>query len=184
MTAALKVEADIYQRSATARNVIPLREAESAPQAPSKTVRPGSSRSLALQKVKQSSKATVQSLPQAPNVPLWLNVLIYAQRGSSVLMVSSVVGMLSVYGWTVHIQDSWGQEYQRLQNLLQQERQLTTSTEALKQQVAETAEDPSARMALPAPGQMLFLEPAVAREPRVVESEPVARSPRNVPIGY
>lgn len=183
MTAALKVGANEYQRPSTAHKVIPLREVDKRRAASQPLPAAVSPKSPSLRPVKSPS-GTVQPLPQASALPLWLRLLIYTQRGSSVLMVSSVVVMLSVYGWTVHIQDSWGKEYQKLQTLLRQERQLTTSNEALKQEIAETAEDPSTRMALPAPSQMLFLEPASAREPRAVEVRVPVERPKNAPLGY
>lgn len=184
MTAALKIGTNEYQRSSTAHNVIPLREVDANPAEPQARPSSSSSRSTALRSVPKPASGTVQPLPQSPTLPLWLQILIYTQKGSSVLMISSVAVMLSVYGWTVHIQDSWGQEYHKLQTLLRQERQLTTSNEALRQTIAETAEDPSTQMALPAPSQMLFLKPASAREPLAVETQAPVERPKNAPIGY
>ncbi|MBF2080057.1 MAG: hypothetical protein IGR76_16445 [Synechococcales cyanobacterium T60_A2020_003] len=184
MTAALRIEAESQRRSSTADNVIPLHERDYASQARQSSAQP-KLRPSTVRANKRATQASVRSLPQPLSQPLWLQMLIYAQKGSTVLMVSSVAAMLSVYGWTVHIQDSWGRDYQKLQSLLQQERQLTTSNEALKQQIAKMAEDPSARMALPAPSQMLFVDPAPVREPQVIETrQPDVRSSQNAPLGY
>jgi hypothetical protein len=196
MTAALNLEAKrprpASHGSPNPNKVIPLRDpAQAAIPRPGDRPKKGvSSRVTALQNQPAATSPpaanpVVRPLPTAPASPPWLQTLSYAQKGSAVVMTVSLAAMLSIYGWTVQIQNSWGQEYQRLQTLLRQERQLTSSNAALKQKIAETAEDPNALMTLPAPSQMLFLEPLPPRDLLPIEvRQPQGRSSHNAPLGY
>jgi hypothetical protein len=131
------------------------------------------------------SPAVVRSLPANAPKPLWLLWLIVAHRGSSAIALLLVAAALTVYGWTVHTQQVWGQEYHRLRNLQQQERQLTVANEALKNDLAQQAEAPTSPLRPPSPGDTIFLAPAPVRAASVVlptaEVEPTISSQ---PLGY
>lgn len=117
--------------------------------------------------------------------PLWVTVLLRLQQGSSVVTFGLIVGAMVVYGWTVYIQQRWGQEYEQLEALKKQERQLISANEVLKNQMAEQAESPTAGLLLPNPNNAIFLAPAPQRP--AVKPKPLvppSDSSPNRPLGY
>lgn len=131
----------------------------------------------------QSSAPVVRSLPKPQPLPVWLKFLVTLQRGSSVLTFVLVAGVLSVYGWTVLVQQRWGHEYSKLETLRKHERHLVAANEVLKNQLAQQAERPDTGLVLPDPGTTVFLAPAPARplvEPSSLPAMPASTSP----LGY
>jgi hypothetical protein len=136
------------------------------------------------QAVSRLSHQTVQ-LPTSPATPLWLRVLTTAQRTSTVVTFSLVASALAVYGWTVYSQQLWGTEYQRLESLQRQERQLTAANEVLKDQLAKEAEDPASGLSMPNPTSAIFLQPApLTQSPAAPQAAPASKPFRTVPLGY
>jgi len=123
-------------------------------------------------------------LPAHPASPLWVRVLTVAQRTSTVVTFSLVASALTVYGWTVYSQQMWGKEYQRLEALQRQERQLTTANEVLKDQMAQEAEDPASGLSIPDPTHAIFLQPAPLVQPAPVQAAPAPKPIQTAPLGY
>lgn len=129
-------------------------------------------------------EAVVHPFPQQK--PLWLTVLLKLQQGSSIATFALIAGGMMVYGWTVYIQQQWGQQYEELEALKKQERQLISANEVLKNQMAEQAESPTAGLLLPDPNNAIFLAPAPQR-PAVKSSlppVPPSKSSSHRPLGY
>ncbi|GAB4367067.1 MAG: hypothetical protein Kow00121_05060 [Elainellaceae cyanobacterium] len=126
----------------------------------------------------------VKALPQqAP--PPWLQLLIKVQRTSSVLVFLLISATLAVYGWTVYVQQRWGQEYRQFETLQKHERQLIAGNEALKDQMAQQAEAPGSGLLVPDPSTAIFLVPASPRPLREPEhSSPAPENPATRPLGY
>jgi hypothetical protein len=117
--------------------------------------------------------------------PLWLMVLIKLQQGSSIVTLFLVAAILAVYGWTVYTQQRWGQQYDKLESLKKQERQLISANEVLKNQMAQQAENPTAGLLLPDPSNAIFLTPAPQRpEVKPKSTVPPAEKFPNKPLGY
>ncbi|MBD2464691.1 hypothetical protein H6G89_27165 [Oscillatoria sp. FACHB-1407] len=127
---------------------------------------------------------SLASLPNPQAIPAWLQLLTTAQKTSSLVTLALVVGVLTIYGWTVHIQQVWGREYRRLETLQQQERQLTTASEVLKHQLALQAENPATGLVQPTPDNAIFLEPAPPRPAPVVVETPSLDMTTAAPLGY
>ncbi|MBF2001349.1 MAG: hypothetical protein IGS38_11585 [Synechococcales cyanobacterium M58_A2018_015] len=126
----------------------------------------------------------VRSFQPKP-IPRWLTALLWLQRGSAMGTLVLAAAVLVTYGWTVYLQDRWGQEYERLEVLQKQERQLIAANEALKNQMAQQAEDPTTGLLPPDPSNTIFLAPAPERpavkpKPTTPELEPLPRRP----VGY
>lgn len=134
--------------------------------------------------VPDGGEAVVHSFSQRN--PLWVTVLLKLQQGSFPLAFALIVAAMVVYGWTVYIQQRWGQEYEKLESLKKQERQLISANEVLKNQMAEQAESPTAGLLLPNPNNAIFLAPAPQRPPVKPSSPPVspASSSAKRPLGY
>lgn len=126
----------------------------------------------------------VTSLPQTQAPPAWLKLLIRAQHASSVAVLGLVVATLAVYGWTVYVQQRWGQEYQRFETLKKQERQLISGNEALKNDIARQAESPTSGLIVPDPTNAVFLTPAAPRAPEAPDRPFSSQSIPAKPLGY
>jgi hypothetical protein len=99
--------------------------------------------------------------------------------------------MLAVYGWTVYSQHMWNQAYQKLGVLQRHERQLTTTNEVLKNQMALQAEQPITGLVPPNPAAVIFLKPAPQRSDHAAAPVPPAtkpaaqtEKPTPIPLGY
>ncbi|GAB4463439.1 MAG: hypothetical protein OHK0037_16060 [Elainellaceae cyanobacterium] len=118
--------------------------------------------------------------------PRWLNKLLRTQRASTVVTTGLVTLSFVMYGWTVYIQHLWRGEFDRMQALERQERQLTAASETLRQHLANQAERPDSGLVLPTPESAIFL-PAPAPAPaQPAASAPVAPAPlpTEVPMAY
>lgn len=130
------------------------------------------------------NQQVVTALPRTQPLPAWLKLLLNAQKVSSAAVFVLVIATLTVYGWTVYVQQRWGQEYRQFETLKKQERQLISGNEALKNQIAKQAESPLSGLTVPDPNNAIFLTPAA---PRVAESpdHPFSSQPiPTKPIGY
>lgn len=109
------------------------------------------------------SPAQVQQLPaRSPQLPLWLRFLLVLQHSSSVFACCTIVSALAIYGWSVYTPQLWNQEYKKLESLRRNERNLTTTNETLKNELAQQAEKPETGLSAPNPGRLIFLSPTPA----------------------
>lgn len=130
------------------------------------------------------NRQVVTSLPATEPFPAWLKLLIRAQKASSAAVFVLVIATLAVYGWTVYVQQRWGQEYRQFETLKKQERQLISGNEALKNQIAQQAESPLSGLTVPDPNNTIFLTPAAPRSPEA-PNHPFSSQPiPTKPIGY
>ncbi|NEQ22655.1 MAG: hypothetical protein F6K28_26435 [Microcoleus sp. SIO2G3] len=134
--------------------------------------------------VATSPRSTVRSLPVTRSTPKWLRLLILTQRSSSIVTFALVGLTLAVYGWTVYAQELWGRQYRQLEALQRQERQLTTANEALKQNLAQQAEQPNSRLTAPNPSSMIFLQPAAPRPTTAPATSSATPLAPNRPLAY
>ena len=107
-----------------------------------------------------STSSQVPILPSSQSAPFWLQQLCRLQRQSTVLTFLLVTATLGLYGWTVYCQQLWSQSYHKLVILQRDERQLTTTSEVLKNQMALQAEQPNTGLVPSSPTQAIFLQPA------------------------
>lgn len=117
--------------------------------------------------------------------PLWLKLLLRLQQGSSLVTLSLILGVLATYGWTVYLQQQWGEAYESLETLKKQERQLVSANELLKNEMAEQAEKPTTGLLLPDPSNAIFLTPAPQRSDIQPKPSPSLEDAfPNKPLGY
>ena len=122
--------------------------------------------------------------------PMWLLRLYTLQRPSSVVMFLLVATMLSVYSWTVNSEKMWNNLQRKLDILQRHERQLTTTSEVLKNKMALQAEQPITNLVKPNPVLAIFLQPAPQRpdttSPVLSTTKPSAKTeqPTPIPLGY
>jgi len=120
----------------------------------------------------------VAILPNSQSSPFW-------QRRSSVATFLLVVATLIIYGWTVYSQQMWSQSYRKLLTLQRDERQLTTTNEVLKNNMAQQAEDQAMGLIPPNPATTIFLSSAQERSTAAVPASKRAETQQNrIPLGY
>jgi hypothetical protein len=119
---------------------------------------------VSTRKRRDSSKAragqTVPIVLRSQSPPFWLRQLCVLQRYSSIATFILVAVTLMLYGWTVYSQELWSQTYRKLVALQRDERQLTTTSEMLKDKLAKEAEKPATRLVPASPASAIFLQPA------------------------
>jgi hypothetical protein len=94
------------------------------------------------------------------------------------------MSVLTVYGWTVYVQQRWGQEYSKFETLKKQERQLISGNEALKNQMAQQAESPNSGLMVPDPNHTIFLMPAPERPLVQARRRSTHQTTPAKPLGY
>lgn len=125
---------------------------------------------------------------KAQSAPLWLLRLCALQRRFCVITFLLMAGMLTVYAWTAYSQQRWSQAYRKLETLQRHERQLTATSEVLKNHMALQAEQPATGLVPPNPATAIFVVPAPQRPARtpesVVPATKAAAQTKSVPLSY
>ena len=88
-----------------------------------------------------------------------LKILSRAQQASFGLAIVSMATSIGVYISTVKIPEIWSHEYQNLENLQRQERQLVSINETMKYQIAKEASKNNV-LSISKPESALFINPA------------------------
>ncbi len=113
-----------------------------------------------------------------------LQLVSFAQVSSSVLAGTVMLGSIGVYLTTVRIPQLWSQEYENLENLQRQERQLVAIDEALKYSLAEQATQSGLAMSSIGSQNTVFL-PQKMVEPQQVSLAAVNQQAlESIPLGY
>lgn len=128
-------------------------------------------------------RPTVKALPDRPLLPAWIRSLLKIQKTSVGLAVVLATATVGVYGWSVYSQQLWGKEYNRLQQLRHQERQLTASSEMLKHDIAKHVNAKELGLVPQSAEQTIFLKPAPERKP-AAQRETAPAAPPAAPLGY
>ncbi|NEP59589.1 MAG: hypothetical protein F6K31_21690 [Symploca sp. SIO2G7] len=118
--------------------------------------------------------------------PIWLQALLFVQRGSDIIAFVLVGATLTIYSWTVYNQQQWAQEYRKLETLQRNERELTKANEVMKNQLAQQAESPATGLINPTQANTIILPPAPESQPyrtslkETSNPEPIGKTP----LGY
>ncbi|MEQ8756264.1 MAG: hypothetical protein RID09_22510 [Coleofasciculus sp. G1-WW12-02] len=146
-----------------------------------------SSRSSHLSPLKpRTSQQKVERLNTSrERTPGWLRSLMILQRGSDVITVLLGIATLTIYSWTVYTQQQWTQEYRKLGTLQRNERDLTTTNEIIKDQLAQQAERPATGLVTPTTANTILLPPAPQRQFRESPNQkPEPETLAKTPLGY
>jgi hypothetical protein len=173
--------------NAAHRSVLPQQRRSRKPAANSRVTRSRAARS-----------STVTSMPSRPTgqkverlntakqaTPSWLSALIFIRRSSDLITFLLVAATLALYSWTVYTQQQWSQEYRKLETLQRHERNLTTTNEVMKNQLAQQAEKPATGLVNPTQANAIVL-PAAPQRPfspastQKADPEPAGK----LPLGY
>lgn len=116
------------------------------------------------QKVQQPTVKTAKVLktkafPVANTLPKNLKTLSLLQKGSFAIAIATMTASISLYASTVKIPKLWSQEYQHLEDLQLQERQLVAINETIKYQIAQEAAQ-NKDLSISKPESAIFINPA------------------------
>ena len=106
---------------------------------------------------KNRNKTT--KLSRKKRSPAGLKLLTLLQKSSSGLAAVMMLGSIAVYLSTVRIPQLWSQEYETLEALQRQERDLVAVDEALKYEIARQAAQSKLAMSAISPENTVFLTP-------------------------
>jgi hypothetical protein len=120
------------------------------------------------------------------DLPGWLQSLMQIQRVVWVGTVAFSTGALGAYGWAVYSQQQWSHSYSQLQQLQRQERQLISSNELMKNQIAQKVDPKALGLAPPKANNVIFLQPEQSSaKPAAVATPPLeTETPPSQPLGY
>ncbi len=121
------------------------------------------------------------------DLPLWLQTLLFAKNISSFCCYLSVASALFLYGMTVYAPDLWTEKYEYLKDLQKKERQLTFNDETIKNQLANTANEPSSGLIDPDPTKPAIFLPETKIKPieQVGTKQPLVKTIERIyPIAY
>lgn len=110
-------------------------------------------------KSKSAKVLDSKTFPASNSLPNNLKVLSLLQKGSFGLAIASMTASIGLYVSTVQIPKLWSQEYQHLEDLQRQERQLISINETIKYQIAQEASRDNS-LAVSEPESAIFISPA------------------------
>lgn len=109
--------------------------------------------------VKPKTLVKSKAFRDSHSLPQKLKTLSLIQKASFGLAIATMTASISLYASTVKIPKLWSQEYQHLEDLQLQERQLVAVNETIKYQIAQEAgRDKS--LTISKPEAAIFISPA------------------------
>jgi hypothetical protein len=140
--------------------------------------------SVVLQTPNQKYLRKTTNLAQKKRSSATLQLLTWLQKGSSSVAAIAMLSSISVYIATVRIPQLWTQEYQNLEELQLQERQLVAIDESLKYEIAQKAQQTELKMSPISPENTVFLKPnSVTPQPEKAIADD-RQFQRAIPLGY
>ena len=109
--------------------------------------------------IKRGKVLKNRSFSQTKKLPKNLQVLSRIQVASFGLALASMTTSIGLYISTVNLPEVWSQEYQNLEDLQRQERQLVSINESIKYQIAKEAGD-NKDLEISQPESALFIHSA------------------------
>jgi hypothetical protein len=79
----------------------------------------------------------LQVVQATPKLPPWVRLLLILRRFSTPIALVLVLGVLPLYSWSALTQRSWGQRWETLQTLRQNERHLENETEIQNHEITQ-----------------------------------------------
>lgn len=124
--------------------------------------------------VKKSKVVKSKAFRSANSLPKKLKTLSQLQKGSFAVAIATMTASISLYTSTVQIPKLWSQEYQHLEDLQLQERQLVAINETIKYQIAQEA-GTNKRLGISKPESAIFIRPAKVKPRKASDSNPAQK---------
>ncbi|BAU66694.1 hypothetical protein STA3757_40990 [Stanieria sp. NIES-3757] len=111
-------------------------------------------------KINQFSNSSVAKLPNKKLLPVQLQILLFLQKSSFGLALVLIASSIAVYVSNVRIPQLWSKEYNNLETLQRQERQLIAINESLKHEIAQQAQEKNNKFVSLSVDNAIFVRPA------------------------
>jgi NADH:ubiquinone oxidoreductase subunit 5 (subunit L)/multisubunit Na+/H+ antiporter MnhA subunit len=111
-------------------------------------------------KTKQVSNSSVTKLPNKKTLPVQLQILLFLQKSSFGLALVLIASSIAVYISNVRIPQLWSKEYNNLETLQRQERELIAINESLKHEIAQQAQAKNTKFVSLTVDNAIFVRPA------------------------
>jgi hypothetical protein len=133
----------------------------------------------------RNSRTTLQAMPDRMPLPRWLQLLKKTEKISLVVAFGLVSAAVGTYGWAVYSQQQWGTNFNHLNTLRRDERQLLKSSELMKNDIARH-NDPKQYGLVPRNAEhIVVIPPAPLRSALPTRnSGPDPKAKPITPIGY
>jgi hypothetical protein len=105
--------------------------------------------------------------------PKWLKSLIILDRSSSAIAIASIVSTIVIYSAMFGIPKEWTQNYKKLEELQENERELTVINETLKNQFSKDSEQKVYGLS-PASANRVFFLPSSSS--KMLKNQPLPQS--------
>ena len=126
-----------------------------------------------IQPTTQNKVVRPTSISSRNTLPNRLKTLSLIQKSSFGLAIASMTASIGLYIYTVQIPKFWSQEYQQLENLQRQERQLIAINETMKYQIAQEASK-DGQLSISESRSALFISPKKI-EPKITSDKSTNR---------
>lgn len=120
--------------------------------------------------VKPAKVVRAKAFRASNSLPKNLKTLSRIQQTSFAIAIASMSASIALYASTVQIPKQWSQEYQHLEDLQLQERQLIAINETIKYQIAQEAGKDN-RLAISKPESAIFINPAKVEAKKQLERD-------------
>ena len=130
-----------------------------SPRIRSQNITPSPQKTIGQPLAKPAKVVKTKSFSRSNALPKNLKILSLLQKGSFGLAIASMTTSIGVYISTVQIPKLWSQEYQHLEDLQRQERQLIAINETIKYHIAREAGENS-QLSISKPESAVFISPA------------------------
>ena len=137
-------------------------------------------------KAKSVKTLNLGTFPKTNTLPKNLQILSLLQKGSFGLALVSMTASIGLYMSTVQIPKLWSQEYQNLETLQRQERQLIAINETIKYQVAQEA-GLNNSLSISKPDLAVFIPPAkvsLKTQPEHIKNQQKSIELKHTNLGY
>lgn len=111
-------------------------------------------------KSNQISNSSVAKLPNKKILPVQLQILLFLQKSSFGLALVLIASSIAVYVSNVRIPQLWSKEYNNLETLQRQERELIAINESLKHEIAQQAQKKNNKLVSLSVNNAIFVRPA------------------------
>jgi hypothetical protein len=133
---------------------------------------------------RRSRPTTVRQLPTTRPLPLWLHSLMRVQKFSLLVTLGLSAAALTVYGWTFYSQHRWGQQYEQLEELRRNERQMSAYMSVMKDDIASQAERSSGGLVPKSSATLIFVPPSANRNSSLPAKATKPAMVPTSPVGY
>ncbi|AFZ35386.1 hypothetical protein Sta7437_1828 [Stanieria cyanosphaera PCC 7437] len=111
-------------------------------------------------KTNQVSNSSVAKLTNKKILPVQLQILLFLQKSSFGLALVLIASSIAVYVSNVRIPQLWSKQYNNLETLQRQERQLVAINESLKHEIAQQAQEKNNQFVSLSVDNAVFVRPA------------------------